>query len=206
MSNKPSIRKASEKVGEALLIVVNGYARPYRTKKADEMSSEDYEKAGKTFNNSAVKLTEFLIIWRDSFKEGKDALPEKIDIKLVKEDSLDMNLFKKIIHRSSQGEDILGALERINVYAKDFLMKCKLQKNQWRGFMEDDFQRLIVNPVINSLERDLTTIRSQIERCNLYFQNKLSKRVFWLSVVSIVISPISLVVALLPHLLPFLLN
>ena len=125
----------------------------------------------KTTVSNALRLPysmNFRISWIRSYHEGKDAIKEKIDVKLTEENKLDMDLFKRIIKRSSAGEDILRALNRIEFYSSDFLEKCQTRKRA-REVMETS-RRIIILPTIKNVEGDLSRMRNQIERCNLYFQ------------------------------------
>jgi len=193
--SRPSIEEAKRIVVEALKIISEKYANPFFAKRAEEI---DYVKAAIAFTAAGAKIRDFRILWLRSYSEGKDAIKEKIDVKLVEENKLDMDLFKRIIIRSSAGEDILQALNRIEFYSSDFLEKCQAKKRA-RESMEL-FRRIVLFPSIKNVEGDLSRIRNQIERCNLYFQNRLSMRMHRLSIASVGVSIVALLIASFPYL------
>ena len=201
MLSKPSIEEVKRIAGEALKIIKEKYERHFFKKRAEEMSSNDLLGAAKAFAEAGMKIRDFPILWMRSYREGKDAIKEKIDVKLVEENKLDMDLFKRNIIRSSAGEDILQALNRIEFYSSDFLEKCQAKKHVRAIENTELFRRIILLPVIKNLEGDLSRMRNQIERCNLYFQNRLSMRMFRLSIVSVGVGFVALLIALFPYLL-----
>jgi len=198
MLSKPSIEEVSRIAAEALKIVLQRYDSPFFEKRAEEMSSEDRLEAARAFTMAGMKIKDLVILWLRSYSEGKDAIKEEIDMKLIKENKLDMELFKRIIKRSNAGEKILRVLNQIDFYNSDFLDKCQTHKRT-RGIMET-YRRIIVFPSIKNLEADLSTMKAQIERCNLYFQNQLSKRMFILSIVSVGVGCVAVLIALFPYL------
>ena len=196
--SEPSIEEVKRIVAEALIIIQKKYGRPFFAERAEKMSSKDLLKAARAFTEAGMKLRDFLILWIRSYHEGKDAIKQKIDVKLIEENKLDMDLFKKIIKRSSAGEDILRALNQIEFYNSDFLEKCQT-KERARETMEL-FRRIVLLPSIKNVEGDLSRMRNQIERCNLYFQNRLNKRMHRLSIASVGVGIVALLIALFPYL------
>lgn len=199
MLSEPSIEEVKKIAGEALKIIKEKYESPFFAKQAEGMGSMSFLQAAKAFTEAGMKIRDFRILWMRSYREGKDAIKEKIDIKLIEENKLDMDLFGRIIKRSSAGEDILRALNQIEFYSSDFLEKCRI-KERGRKSMEL-FRRLLLLPSIKNVEGDLSRMRNQIERCNLYFQNRLSMRMFRLSIVSMGVGFVALLIALFPYLL-----
>jgi len=198
MLSEPSIEKVKRIAGEALRIIMEKYESPFFLKQAEEMSKSDLFEAAKAFTEAGMKIKDFRILWSRSYHEGKDAIKEKIDIKLVEESKLNMNLFKRIIKRSSAGEEILRALNQIEFYNSDFLEKCQTHKRA-REVM-GTFRRIVLLPTIKNFERDLSRMKSQIDRCNLYFQNRLSMQMFRLSIMSVGVGFVALLIALFPYL------
>lgn len=198
MLSKPSIEEVKRIAGEALKIVKQKYESPFFGKRAEEMLPSDLLEAAKGFTEAGMKIKDFRILWMRSYHEGKDAIKEKIDIKLVEENKLDMDLFKGIIKRSRAGEEILRALNQIEFYNSDFLQKCQTRKRAHE--IMETYRRILLLPTIKNLEGDLSRMKSQIERCNLYFQNRLSIQMFRLSIVSVGIGFVALLIALLPYL------
>ena len=198
MSSEPSLEGASKKLLEALAIVTNEYSSPYHARLAKNIPSKEFLKISAVFLRVAIKLKEFQTFWFDSYKKGKDAFTQNIDIELIESGKLDMVLFKKIIHRSSRGEDFLRALKRIRFYAVDFLQKSINQKSKATGTAED-FLGMLIDPLIVTVEGDLIRLKGRIERCNLYFQNKLNRQMFLLAIVSVLASITALAIALVPH-------
>lgn len=199
MVSEPSIQEIKKIAGEALIIIQKKYEHPFFAKRAEDMSSNDLLVAAKAFTEAGMKIRDFRILWIRSYREGKDAIKEKIDVKLIEENKLDIDLFGRIIKRSSAGEDILRALNHIEFANSDFLEKCQTKKRA-RESMEL-FRRIVLLPTIKNLEGDLSRMRNQIERCNLYFQNRLSMRMLRLSIASLGVGFIALLIALFPHLL-----
>jgi len=198
MLSEPSIEKVKRIAGEALKIVAEKYESPFFMKRAEEMSKSDLFEAAKAFTESGMKIRDLRILWLRSYHEGKDTIEEKIDIKLVEENELDMNLFKRIIKRSSAGEEILRALNQIEFYNSDFLEKCQAHKRAREAM--GTYRRMVLLPTIKNFERELSRMKSQIDRCNLYFQNRLSMQMFRLSIISVGVGFVALMIALFPYL------
>lgn len=196
--SEPSIEEVKRIVGEALKIVIKKYERPFFEKRAEEMSKNDLLEAAKAFAEVGSKISAFRILWLGSYHEGKDAIKEKIDVKLTEENKLDMDLFKRIIKRSSAAEDILRVLNHIEFYNSDFLEKCQTRKRARE--VTEAFRRLLLLPAMKNIEGDLSRMRNQIERCNLYFQNQLSKRIYRLSFATLGVGFVALLIASISYL------
>jgi hypothetical protein len=197
--SEPSIDEAKRTVAEALKIIKREYESPFFARRAEKMSSNDFLKAAKGFAEASMKISASRILWLRSFQEGKDAIKEKIDVKLLEEGKLDMDLFGRIIKRSSDGEHILRVLNQIEFYSAEFLQKCQTKERARETIKL--IRSIVLRPCIKNMERDLSRMRNQIERCNLYFQNRLNMRMFWLSIGSMSVGFVALLIALLPYLI-----
>ena len=206
----PSLQDSLIFLGKALKIV-SDQSEKYYLKGASEVSKETLMEVAISLVQVSNLLARFKFSWIDSKRSGPDAvevsksLDERIDIKLVRTGKLDFEQLKKLMTRLNRADDALLGLNRINFYITDYARLCsekKLKRNAKtvRLFIEGN-----LNPTIDSINSEIVRSRSQMERCNIYYQNQLKSKTFRIAFISLLVSSVSVLISILPHIIPAIL-
>ena len=139
------------------------------------------------FGGLSTHLSNFQAIWTDSKLEGPDRLVGELDIDLLSVGKLDMDLFATIIRRMNLLDKSLPVLERAIFYFEDFQQRyaiSNLPSNQ----NVINLQGTILHQVEEDLASDASAMKALVERCNLYYQNRIAGRTYYLQFVVILLA------------------
>jgi len=207
----PSLQKSLNFLGEALKIVTHE-SKKYYLKDASKVSKKTLMEVAVSLVQISNLLARFEFSWIDSKRSGPDAvevsksLDERIDIKLVRTGKLDFEQLKKLMTRLNRADDALLALNRIDFYISYYSRLCsqkgvKRNAETARLFIEGN-----LNPTIGSINSEIVRSRSQMERCNIYYQNQIKSKTFRIAFISLLVSSVSVLISILPLVLPTILT
>lgn len=208
-SKGPSLQDSINDLVKALDIVTANFKKFYG-RDASQVSNNDLNNVLPHFVPLTTALKESSMKWIESRHSGPDAvmvskkLEDRIDIKLLKSGKLDFEQMKKIMIRMNRADDALLGLDRIDSYISVYRRLCAQKGLAQTKDTADLFVELILNPAKGIIQSDIERYRNQVQRLNLYFQNKLSSKVFKVAFISLLFSAIAVLLSILTNVLPIL--
>jgi hypothetical protein len=148
----------------------------------------------RVFAESGAKIVRFFFDWKDSRRQGPDAIDQDLDDVLIGSGKLDLDIARKSVKRMSAGEKCLDALTRIRIYTKDFRRKMKPNARKARSAIET-FDQTVLNPAIESLKREIRSFENMFQRSNLYHQSNLSRKMYYLAIAAFIASLSALLIS-----------
>jgi len=210
-AKEPSLQDSLNFLAKALKIVTNE-SKKYYIKDASKVKKETLNEVVKSFVQVSILLAKFRLSWGDSRRSGPDAvevsknLDERIDIKLIRTGKLDFEQLKKLMTRLNRADDALLGLNRINFYASYYTRLCSQKKLKRNVELIELFVEGTLNPTIDSLNSEIIRARSQMERCNVYYQNQIKSKTFRIAFISLLVASVSVLISVLSQILPAILT
>lgn len=208
-SSDPSLQDCLNKIGKTLEIVI-GDSKKYYMKAASEVSEVTLKEVDLSFAKLADIMVEFADCWFGSRCSGPDAveissnLDERIDMKLLGTKKLDFKHLKKIMTRLNRADDALLGLHRIAFYVSYYQRLCAEKGLKQLEDHANLFLEGTLNQAIDTVNTEIERYGNQIERCNLYYQNKMVTDAFRIAFISLLVATISVVISILPIVLPIM--
>ncbi len=190
-----------------VLSKISADSKKYYLKNADEVANEVLMDVDRSFTDLSKSMERFAFHWFGSRLSGPDAvelsreLKDRIDIKLLQTGKLDFEQFGKIINRVHRNYDALLGLSRCVFYISYYRDLCAKKNLVAQKDHAELFEKYLLREAKDSIKWDKIRLEKQLERCSLYFQNKIKSDTFKVACVSLLISSMALLVAILSSLL-----
>ncbi len=181
--------------------VFSAFSQSYYLKKSSEVTETVLRDAGDSFAEGEALLAEFAEIWygsRGTFAEcSAGNLSDRIDVKLCQSGKLDFTQMKRIVLRLNVIDDVIVGLDRISLYVKRYQDLCREKMLTDLAERAQVFENSILTELRRSINSEATGLRNQIERCNLYYQPAMKSKTLWVAVLSLAISSLAFLLAIL---------
>jgi hypothetical protein len=181
--------------------VFSANSQSYYLKKPSEVNEAALQAAGDSFAEAEALLAEFADVWYGSRSQNARCpvgdLDNRIDVKLCQTGKLDFAQMKNIVLRLNVIDDIIVGLDRISLYVKRYRELCREKLITDLAERAHAFENSILEELRRSIDSEATGLRNQIERCNLYYQPAVKTKTLWVAVLSLAISSLAFLLAIL---------
>jgi hypothetical protein len=204
MSHKPgeeySIESAMRNLNKTIQ-VFSANSQSYYLKKPSQVTEATLRDVGDSFSEAEALLAQFAEIWYGSRRLNTNCPAEdlngRIDVKLCQTGKLDFSQMKKIVLRLNVIDDVIDGLDRISLYVKRYRELCREKRLADLAERAQVFESSILGELRRSIDSEATGLRNQIERCNLYYQPAMKSKTLWVAVLSLAISSLAFLLAVL---------
>lgn len=194
-----SMQNAMAKLGIITKTIVEDSQSIYM-KKPEDVDIKLLKTLSLSFTSMAVSFRELIEEWFGSKSKAiqiSDKMEDRLDVKVYLRDQLDFQQLKKIMIHLNKIEDSLNAVDLISYYLRYYEDLCKKKGIEKYAQLSESFRIYSIEQFAKSLEMEAKQLRNQVERSNLYYQAKLSSKTVKIANVALVVSALSLLIAII---------